>query len=332
MNDIDKTLSYLSILTEGVEKSISKYEEIVGHYKSGNVDPELEILNGVKDASEISKEDTLKLHTVISSDPKLVRKIFTHHMKNPDKLNDYFSYMPEILNELLNDEKNADKYSKLIADISNSYTAEISKLGETKAHEDLIKKIRGTFVLSPPYLNFLNRKDKTPMISSEPDIPSDSLNEEIESFINELNEGVGIKDSAKAAAVVADKATSEKLHNIVNKIKTNYTEARKEESTEKVLAKTWPIKRQLRRIIKATAVSIFNPGLGLLTYIALSLIDRKLDKSQRAEYIGDLKLDIRLLDDKIAEAESKGDNKAKVQLIREKDKLERALEKLQRNR
>jgi hypothetical protein len=139
------------------------------------------------------------------------------------------------------------------------------------------------------------------------------------------------KDKVKAVATKTDKA-AKFFHDKVNRIKDEYDRKRKEESTEAVLKDSIPVLRTLRNAIRIAPVAIISPGVALMLAITLHFVNKSTDKKQRAQFIGDLKLQIKLLDDKISQAENNGDNKAKEQLVTSKHELEVALEKLQTNR
>ena len=327
MKEFNNTLNYVAMMTESSVKNVNKLAEAIDYFKNDKIDMDTDIVSNIDKFPDLTAMDKLLLHKSLASDDKFIKKVVMYHKdKGPDFK--YYPYMGDVLNELFADEKESKKVAKILSEISSCYKDSISKLTVNKMGEDLIKKVEESFILSPPYLTYLNGLNKTP------DVP-EVLNEDDGSDYDELTESimgilseVSVGDKAKKVVVAVDKKM-EAFSNMINKMKAKYEEKAKMDKAEAIVKDSWNLNSRLRRIIKSAPFAIVNPAVGLMVYVTLTAIDKTVDKKVRATYIGDLKLEIRLIDDKIAEAESKGDTKNKAKLIRSKDTLERALEKLQ---
>lgn len=330
MSKFKTGLNYIELVTESSMKKVNRLSEAIEFYKKGEYDLEKDFITNLDKFSDLEPMEQLQLHSTMAKDTDFIKKIVKFH-KDKDSEFKYYPYMLDILNELFKDTKNNDKVVKLISEISSSYADTINNLTELKMGQDLIKNIEECFILSPPYLNYLNSINKVPDDGNNEII--NELNEYVEMFesLNIIINEVSVKDKATKIAVDMEKK-SLAFANMINKIKEKYEEKAKMDKAEQIVKDSWNINKQLRRIIRSAPFAIVNPAIGLLVYVTLTAIDKTIDKKVRATYIGDLKLEIRLIEDKIAEAESKGDTKAKAQMIRDKDKLERALEKLQTGR
>jgi hypothetical protein len=330
MNNFDKSMMYVSMLTETAAIKKDLLPEAMEFLTSiGNdVDLSAEVVDGMGKYNDMEAMDKLLLHKSLSGNKEYVKKIVLLKEKGPDYK--YYPYMPEIINELLKDPKKCKQAASIISEISANYKETANNIGFNKfafTREAFIKQIDDCFVMSPPYMEYLNSINK---ITNEPEVLNEEEDSEYleltEAFLSVLSE-VSVKDKIVKVAVDTEKL-AEKLANTVNRMKEKYEAKAKQDKAEAIVKENWQIKKQLRRIIKSAPVAIINPAVAFLVYLSLTIADKKIDKRVRAEYIGDLKLEIKLLEDKIAEAERKDDNRSKVKLTREKDKLERALEKL----
>lgn len=92
------------------------------------------------------------------------------------------------------------------------------------------------------------------------------------------------------------------------------------------------INREMKRLLAAGAVSIVSPSIAVLGWIVSIIIDQKTDKRDRDILIGQIKDEIEIIDEKISQADRNNDDKAKVELMRMKQRYAREYERINRVR
>ena len=68
--------------------------------------------------------------------------------------------------------------------------------------------------------------------------------------------------------------------------------------------------------------------MGVLHWIITLFIDKKTDKEDRKVLIGEIKDELEIIEEKISMAERNGDDKAKIELIRYRQKLQKEYERI----
>lgn len=155
---------------------------------------------------------------------------------------------------------------------------------------------------------------------------SDLENGVSDTFIDE-----SVVDKAKTVSNDIKKiedAFDRKVLKAVNKIRDN----RRKMKHAEMVGESLRVSREIKRILTVLPIGLINPAIAAMVYVASIIYDDRTDVRDKGILIGDLKLEIKILENKIETAERKGDDKEKEQLIRGKDKLERELERLQNNR
>ena len=92
------------------------------------------------------------------------------------------------------------------------------------------------------------------------------------------------------------------------------------------------INREIKRLLRSGAIGILNPAWGAISFIVSVVYDRATDKRDRAVLVGQLKDELEIVEEKIQMAERNGDEKARIELIRFRQKLHREYERIMRVR
>jgi len=165
-----------------------------------------------------------------------------------------------------------------------------------------------------------------------------SLLESADAFIDQkqaeyLDEGIvnNVKESAKATLVAKKKAENEFDEFVMKKVKKLREERRNKKHAEMV-GESLRINREIKRLLRSGAIGILNPAWGVISYVISVVYDRATDKKDRAILVGQLKDELEIVEEKIQMAERNGDEKARIELIRFRQKLQREYERIQRMR
>lgn len=332
--------SLVSILTESTNSKRTSISEVMEFLLSDKADLENDLFFGLNELiTELNDIEILKLHNLVAADKKIVSKMVSrfknHEIEHKEgkvpRIN-FFPYMEQVIQGAL--EKDPDQAIKLVTKCNNQYINTIKEADHGLLVWLLESEIEKVFSASPTLRAHLNNIDKlktdvTPAKDLEDtEVITEDIYNELLSIIDES--AVTVKDKVTKTAVNIDKkiqAFSDKI----DKIKAKYKERAKNSKGEEIVKDSWQIARRMRQLIAVTPFYLVHPAVGLMVHATMIAVNTKVNKEARGKYIGDLKLEIKIIDDIIQEAESKGDNKTKRQMIREKDKLERALEKIMTN-
>ena len=88
----------------------------------------------------------------------------------------------------------------------------------------------------------------------------------------------------------------------------------------------------IKRLLKTGAIGILSPAWAAIYFIISVVYDRATDKRDREVLVGQLKDELEIVEEKIQMAERNGDEKARIELIRFRQKLVREYERIQRMR
>jgi len=86
--------------------------------------------------------------------------------------------------------------------------------------------------------------------------------------------------------------------------------------------------RLFKKLIGGLAIFSISPILGAITLITKKALDKRTTMRERYKILQELETEVVLLDEKIADAKSAGDNKAKYILMRQRSELERAVKRI----
>lgn len=88
------------------------------------------------------------------------------------------------------------------------------------------------------------------------------------------------------------------------------------------------INREIKKLLVAGGVYLVSPAVAVIGYLCSILYDRQTDYKDRAILLGQIKDELEIIEEKISMAERNGDDKAKVDLIRCRQKLLREYERI----
>ena len=148
-----------------------------------------------------------------------------------------------------------------------------------------------------------------------------------------LSEGV-IKNAqmkAKEAKLKMEKA-SKAFDEFVMKKFREMTVKRRNAKHAEMVGESLRITREIKRLLKSGAISILSPTIGIMHWIVTLFIDKKTDMNDRKVLINEIEDELEILEEKISMAERNGDDKAKIELIRYRQKLRREYERIRKIR
>lgn len=186
--------------------------------------------------------------------------------------------------------------------------------------------------------------DKDDIVHEYHDIPLEedakeliSLIEHGEAWINNyiandkepMNEGIvnKAKEAAKVAAVKSEKA-SRAFDELVMKKYKEYVRKRQNRKHSEMVGEALRVNHEIKRLLYTLPLSLINPAWTVIAWVTSVVIDRQTDKKDRNVLIGQLKDELEIVEEKIQMAERNGDDKAKIELIRLRQKLQREYERI----
>jgi hypothetical protein len=323
-------MDYTSLLNEEVDPKVVKSVNASEFYTTASQEVYDDVVHGMT-KFELEPVEKLKYIHGLAKNKDFAKLVIKNFQGGETRCMDV---IPGILNELSEDDKNIN----LVTQIHDEMSTHIYSLDKTQRGLDIQRSLQMNTTNSPEYINRMIKKDHG-MTKPEPLSESDEYSAIEDAYnleITELSEGVREKagiagDKAKAVVVGADKKI-DAFGNMINKMKAKYMERMESAKGEQIAKESWQVARTIRRLLMSAPFAAVNPAIALMVFASLKGIDSINDSKIRAKYIGDLKLEIKIIEEKISIAERKGDDKSKIEMIRNKDKLERTLEKLQTGR
>jgi len=155
--------------------------------------------------------------------------------------------------------------------------------------------------------------------------------EEIERYMGPMNEAILSKAAmaAKTAKVKADKAGREFDMFVMRKVK-EAREKRRNRKHAEMVGEALRINRELKRLLFSLGIGALNPALGVINWVVSVVIDRRTDKRDRDILVEQIKDELEIVDEKIQVAERNGDDKAKIDLIRIRQRLQKEYARIQK--
>lgn len=150
---------------------------------------------------------------------------------------------------------------------------------------------------------------------------------------NVMNEGIvnNAKEKAKEAVVGAKKAERAFDEFIMKKVREIRLNRRNRKHSEMV-GESLRISHEIKRLLKSGGLAIINPALGVIHWLVTFFLDKATDKKDRAILLADIKDELEIIDEKIQMAERNGDDKAKIELMRARQKYYREYERINKSR
>lgn len=149
-----------------------------------------------------------------------------------------------------------------------------------------------------------------------------------------LDEGIVSKagEAMKTAGIEAKKAVR-MFDELCMKAYRNAVAKRQQRKHSEMVGESLRINNELKRILKVLPLSLLGPHgpvLAIIAWVISIVVDRATDQKDRNVLIGQLKDEIEIVEEKIQMAERNGDDKAKIELIRLRQKLAREYERINR--
>lgn len=148
-----------------------------------------------------------------------------------------------------------------------------------------------------------------------------------------MNEAIvnKVKEAAKVAQVKSEKASRAFDEFVMKRVK-KARENRRNRKHAEMVGEALRINREVKRLLGSLAVGAISPAVGVILWVGSVVVDRQTDKRDRDILIGQIKDELEIIEEKISQAERNGDDKAKVELIRLRQKLQHEYERINRFR
>lgn len=157
--------------------------------------------------------------------------------------------------------------------------------------------------------------------------------EEIAKSLEPVNEAIlsNAAMAAKTAKVKADKAARNFDMFVMKQVKAAREKRRNRKHAEMV-GEALRINNEVKRLLKSLGVGALSPALGVILWVTSVVVDRHTDKRDREILVGQIKDELEIVEEKISIAERNGDDKAKIELIRIRQRLQKEYGRIQRYR
>ena len=146
-----------------------------------------------------------------------------------------------------------------------------------------------------------------------------------------LGEGVVTNASRKAKAKIikTDRKVSGKIDKLASDVKETVKKALLPDAREDIIKDSLPSLSKLIKIaLVGGAAFAINPAIAAIGAITTVALRNKARKNERRKVLAELREEYELVEEKIKDAESKGDNKNKYQLMRLRNKLKTSIERI----
>jgi len=162
----------------------------------------------------------------------------------------------------------------------------------------------------------------------------------------QLNENIAqtfrkAKDKVSKTLVkftLAEKQMAERLNEKFNRFIKLHRESKRNATYDTVVKRTIDLSRMLKNLIRSFIIGLLIPGgipVKIISTILAILVQTAIDKRTDAKYknliFNDLKFELRVVQEKIKDAEARGDIKAKYKLMRIENQIGRAMDRIQYN-
>ena len=144
-----------------------------------------------------------------------------------------------------------------------------------------------------------------------------------------MNEGIvnNAVERVKQGAVALKKAERDFDEFVMKKVRT-MRENRRNRKHAEMVGEALRVNHEIKRLLASGAIGILNPALGVIAWFTSLAVDRHTDKKDRQVLVNQIKDELEIVDEKINMAERQGDDKARIELIRFKQKLQHEYERI----
>lgn len=144
-----------------------------------------------------------------------------------------------------------------------------------------------------------------------------------------LDESIVKKGVEKAKEInVAQKKASKTFDEMIMKKVKSIRENRRNRKHAEMVGEALRINHELKRLLRSLGIGMFSPAMGVITWVVSVVYDRETDKKDRDVLVGQLRDELEIVDEKISMAERNGDDKAKIELMRIRQRLTKEYQKI----
>lgn len=156
---------------------------------------------------------------------------------------------------------------------------------------------------------------------------------EITKLIGPIDEAVisNAVMKAKSLKVKADRAQRMFDELVMKQVKAAREKRRNRKHAEMV-GEALRINNEVKRLLVSGGLGMLNPALGVIFWVTSVVVNRQTDKRDREILVGQIKDELEIIEEKIQIAERNGDDKAKIELIRIRQRLQKEYGRIQRYR
>lgn len=215
-------------------------------------------------------------------------------------------------------------FAKTITTVLDQYAGAIARLMHKEMHTSESDDKLGlkTYIRDEDYIS----EDGKALIDAL-DTLCDILTE---TYVKPMDEGIvsTAKDAANAALIKKRKVT-DFMDRSLFKVYNNWRKRKEEKNHEVMMGETLKISAMVKKVFR-TFISwqIFGPIGGIITAIVGEAIDKRTNKNDRMKILNDIKDELEIVNEKISIAERNNDDKARIEMIRIRQKLYREYERI----
>lgn len=208
--------------------------------------------------------------------------------------------------------------SRMVFDLNQLISAEMLNAAKP---DDLVVTVRQD--LAQPYSKMLP-EDAVELIQM-----LENGQEWIAARASELNEGIvgDAVETVKGAMLASKKAERDFDEKVMGHVRRMREERRNRKHSEMV-GESLRVMNEIKRVLKAGAIGLLNPTWGVIAYLVSIIADRSTDIKDRQVLANQLRDELEIIEEKINMAERKGDDKARIELIRFRQKLQHEYERI----
>ena len=134
---------------------------------------------------------------------------------------------------------------------------------------------------------------------------------------------------------LADREMSDRLNEKFNRFIGEYKENKKITSYDKIVKDSVNLSQMLKNLFTSSIIALLIPGgievklVGaIITLLIKFAIDKRTELKYKQTILNDLRFELRIVQEKIKDAESKSDNVAKYKLMRTENEIARAIDRI----
>ena len=148
-----------------------------------------------------------------------------------------------------------------------------------------------------------------------------------------INEAIAEDVSMKIKEAKLNQKKAERQFDelVMNKIR-NIREERRNQKHAEMVGESIRAMREIKRILRTAPIALLSPAAAAVVFLMSIAYDRATDKQDRKVLVDQLRDELEITNEKIQMAERNGDDKARIELIRFRQKLEREYERIMKVR